>query len=171
MRERLTPYLVEMQASLRRQFLGFQTRLNALRQRFSVWRPLWNDEGAGGAVTTAIQGAPDASRNPLSPASIKKPNIFFRIRSALSQRPRLSSPVFFFLLFLSSIALGYGLKTLTEPRFAIGHRDYTLLPKERLYDLNALREEALRNGARLTVAEKPVYPSCGGLGVPDEIEP
>lgn len=69
-------------------------------------------------------------------------------------------PLIFGLLFLFGVMGGYALKSFALDHFTIGHEDYRLVPAERLYALNALREQALAGGASLTAPTKPNYPSC-----------
>lgn len=64
-------------------------------------------------------------------------------------------------LFVAGIAFGAGLKALSDGYLTIGHEDYRLVPTERLYALNELREQALEDGATLPVNEKKRYPACG----------
>lgn len=71
-------------------------------------------------------------------------------------------------LFLVGLGIGIGLKSVAKEHVTIGHEDYRLVPVERLYALNALRETALEDGAALPVNEKQSYPSCSALTGLDE---
>ncbi|MFZ1627226.1 MAG: hypothetical protein WAT81_05505 [Candidatus Moraniibacteriota bacterium] len=64
-------------------------------------------------------------------------------------------------LFFIGVFGGIGLKTVALEYLVIGHGDYRLLPSERLYSLNELREKALDAGARLPVEPRQAYPACG----------
>lgn len=63
-------------------------------------------------------------------------------------------------LFGISVLAGFGLKSLAHGMFTIGHEDYRLIPAERLYALNALREQTLGAEASLTPDPAPTYPVC-----------
>jgi hypothetical protein len=73
-------------------------------------------------------------------------------------------------LFVLSFGLGIGLKSAAHTVVTIGYADYRLMPAERLYDLNVLRERALENGATLPVQEKREYPACS-LSSLDDVDP
>lgn len=90
------------------------------------------------------------------------------IRVFFRRFPELSRVLFLSLLFILGVSFGFGLKSLAKERLTIGHEDYHLVPAERLYALNTLREQALREGATLPVNEKQSYPACSVLTGLDE---
>lgn len=63
-------------------------------------------------------------------------------------------------LLVVGIGIGIGLKSVAEKSLTIGHEDYHLVPTNRLYALNALREQALDDGAVLPISEERSYPAC-----------
>ncbi|MFZ1654997.1 MAG: hypothetical protein WBO92_00565 [Candidatus Moraniibacteriota bacterium] len=74
--------------------------------------------------------------------------------------PRMTPAFSWTIFFLFGVATGFGLKTLAQSSLTIGHEDYRLVPAERLYALNTLRERALAAGANLTVKTRAEYPAC-----------
>lgn len=82
--------------------------------------------------------------------------------------PRLSQRLFLSALLVIGVGVGAGLKLVAKERFTIGHEDYHLMPMERLYALNALRDAALEDGAALPVNERESYPACSLLTGLDE---
>lgn len=90
-----------------------------------------------------------------------KPSTFAIASARYQERLReFRTPLMFSFLFLFGVMGGYVLKSLALENFTIGHEDYRLVPAERLYALNTLREQALKGGASLTAPVKPNYPSC-----------
>lgn len=83
------------------------------------------------------------------------------LRTTLTRFPGTFTVLGFMGLFFIGVLVGFGAKTMAEDGLVIGHSDYRLLPAERLYTLNELREEALAAGASLPVEPKKVYPACG----------
>lgn len=110
------------------------------RERFASWRP------------TETEAVPVTESRPGSETS-------WTVRFSTHRRA-LFHGVALALLFGLSVAAGMSLKSWADGRITIGHEDYRLVPAERLYDLNALREKALANGTPLAVDTKPVYPVC-----------
>lgn len=60
---------------------------------------------------------------------------------------------FWLFLFVLGIVLGVSFKYWASEHFTIGYSDYTLLPSDQLYDLNAIQEKILANGGALTQPE------------------
>lgn len=88
-------------------------------------------------------------------------------RDMLAARPSLGSLnrriphiVFWGMLFALGLVAGSFAKNLAHEHLTIGHEDYRLIPADRLYSLNALRDKALAQGAALPIAEPREYPAC-----------
>ena len=86
--------------------------------------------------------------------------IFAKLWGSLAGLLKITATLGWLTLFLVSVAAGFGLKVLTQSSLTIGHEDYRLVPAERLYALNTLRERALAAGANLTVKTRAEYPAC-----------
>ena len=90
------------------------------------------------------------------------------VQGFLARFPALSRTIFFLALLVAGIGIGTGLKFIAKEKLTIGHEDYHLIPSERLYSLNTLRERAIQEGATLPVNEKRSYPACSVLSGLDE---
>lgn len=110
--------------------------LAAAKERFLSWRPL-----AGESSQT----------HQIRPADW---------RTLINRFPRLLAGFAWIALFLGGALVGFGFKTIAKDHLTIGHEDYRLIPSERLYALNAVRERALESGASLPVAARETYPVC-----------
>ena len=110
--------------------------LTAMKERFRSWRPT------------------------VSEISHDYRDLSGQWRTFFNRFPRLIVGLGWTALFLGGVLAGVGLRTLTEERLAIGHEDYRLMPTDKLYALNELREKALDAGASLLVEPKKTYPVC-----------
>ena len=90
------------------------------------------------------------------------------VQRLFNRSPVLLRRLFLFALLVAGIGIGTGLKLMAKEKLTIGHEDYHLVPSERLYSLNTLREQALNGGATLPVNEKRSYPACSVLSGLDE---
>lgn len=113
-----------------------QTFIARLKERFVSWRPT------------------------VSEISHDYRDIATDFRTFFRRSSTLARGIFYAVLLLIGIGLGIGSKLAAESGLTIGHEDYRLVPAERLYALNALREQALEKGAALPVSEKRSYPAC-----------
>jgi hypothetical protein len=106
------------------------------------------------------------------PASDERSHDYRDIRAELKgllrRFPELSRTFFLAALLVAGVGIGMGLKSVAKESLTIGHADYRLVPAERLYALNALREQALEAGATLPVNEQQSYPACSVLTDLDE---
>ena len=123
-----------------------ETLIARLKERFASWRPTVDEISHDYRdIRADFQG-------------------FFR------RFPELSRTLFLAAIFVAGIAIGIGLKSAAKEHLTIGHADYRLVPAERLYALNTLREQALERGASLPLNEKQSYPACSVLtGLDDEL--
>lgn len=124
--------------------LDLKTRIARLRERLVSWRPTVDE------------------------LSHDYRDIRINFEGAFRRFPGLSRTLFLSALFVLSLGLGLGLKSFSEEYLAIGHGDYRLIPADRLYALNELRERALERGAVLPVSEQRSYPACSVLTDLDE---
>lgn len=89
-----------------------------------------------------------------------RPDIWHRLNRLVQPTPQTRLWIGGLALFGVSVLAGFGLKSFAHRTFTIGHEDYRLIPAERLYALNALREQALGTEASLTPDPVPTYPVC-----------
>lgn len=68
--------------------------------------------------------------------------------------------VFWPLLFMLGVTLGFGAKWWAEDHLTIGYDDYRLTAPEMLYDLNALKEKVQMEQGTIVENEKKIYPAC-----------
>lgn len=149
MEQELTKRFSALRAKARSFWHGRAERLRALQAHLAKIRPaeMTPLTGSGAAVSNLDEPSKTA---PLS-----------RLKSLWeTHRVQLARTLWFPVLFLLGIGLGYSAKTWAENTITIGHEDYRLVKAEKLYELNTLREQALENGAALPVETKPTYPSC-----------
>lgn len=84
--------------------------------------------------------------------------------------PKVSRILLLSVFLVIGVGIGTNIKLVAKEHLTIGHEDYRLVPAERLYALNTLREEALERGASLPLNEKQSYPACSVLtGLDDEL--
>lgn len=121
-----------------------QTLLARLKERLASWRPTVDE------------------------ISHDYRDIRADFRSFFRRFPELSRTLFLAALLVAGTTLGIGLKSVAKEHLTIGHADYRLVPAERLYALNTLREQALEKGAALPLNEKQSYPACSVLTGLDE---
>ncbi|KKU06485.1 MAG: hypothetical protein UX10_C0031G0006 [Candidatus Magasanikbacteria bacterium GW2011_GWA2_45_39] len=63
-------------------------------------------------------------------------------------------------LFVVAFFVGYGLKTAAAQVITIGFDDYTLPPKEMLFDLNAVQKKMIENGSVLRESDAMLGGAC-----------
>lgn len=121
-----------------------QTLLARFKERFASWRPTVDE------------------------ISHDYRDIRADFRGFFRRFPELSRTLFLAAILVAGTTLGIGLKSVAKEHLTIGHADYHLVPAERLYALNTLREQALEKGAALPLNEKQSYPACSVLTGLDE---
>ena len=149
MEQDLTKRLLALRAKAQSFWYDRKDHLAVLQAHFAKIRP-------------AIEIGSEAKRSS-EPTELVESNVPPVARLKLfwdAHRARLIRSLWFPVLFLLGIGVGYSVKSWAENTVTIGHEDYRLVPAEKLYELNTLREAALDNGASLAVETKPVYPSC-----------
>ncbi len=87
-------------------------------------------------------------------------DMYAELRRWYRRYPRRVTLLLWAALFVLGLCLGLILKSAAHSAVTIGYEDYRLKPAAQLYDLNALRQEALQDGAALPVSEKIAYPAC-----------